>query len=97
MLDSFNIVTTGGEVVWSRTLTPVNHAIINNFITDVFIEEKAEFATARNGQSSALNPAYKSGQHTLRYAFVKEFGVMFIVRNTHYTLPSFNSKDRAMC
>ncbi|KAH6697549.1 SRP54-type protein [Plectosphaerella plurivora] len=78
MLDSFNIVTTGGEVLWSRTLTPVNQAIINNFITDVFIEEKSEYASARNGQSSALNPPYKSGQHMLRYAFVKEFGVMFI-------------------
>lgn len=81
MLDSFNIVTTGGEVLWSRTLTPVNPAIINNFITDVFIEEKSEYASARDGQSSALNPPYKSGQHTLRYAFVKEFGVMFIVRH----------------
>jgi len=81
MLDSFNIVTTGGEVLWSRTLTPVNPTIINNFITDVFIEEKSDWATARDGQSSALNPPYKSGQHMLRYAFVKEFGVMFIVRS----------------
>lgn len=79
MLDSFNIVTTGGEVIWSRTLTQVNPAIINSFITDVFIEEKSDYAAARDGQSSALNPPYRSGQHMLRYAFVKDFGVMFIV------------------
>ena len=37
MLDTFEILTTSGVVLWSRTYAPVNPSVINNFIADVFI------------------------------------------------------------
>ncbi|KAF9869239.1 hypothetical protein CkaCkLH20_13284 [Colletotrichum karsti] len=75
MLDTFEILTTSGVVLWSRTYAPVNPSVINNFISDVFIEEKAGAASS---QSAASNPPYKRDQHTLRYTFVKELGVIFV-------------------
>ncbi|KAF6809489.1 signal sequence receptor alpha subunit [Colletotrichum sojae] len=76
MLDTFEILTTSGVVLWSRTYAPVNPSVINNFISDVFIEEKN--AGAASSQSAASNPPYKRDQHTLRYTFVKELGVIFV-------------------
>ncbi|GKT92521.1 fused signal recognition particle receptor [Colletotrichum tofieldiae] len=75
MLDTFEILTTSGVVLWSRTYAPVNPSVINNFIADVFIEEKGGAASS---QSAASNPPYKRDQHTLRYTFVKELGVIFV-------------------
>ncbi|RDA83757.1 hypothetical protein CP532_4986 [Ophiocordyceps camponoti-leonardi (nom. inval.)] len=71
MLDTFEILTTSGVVLWSRTFTSVNPSVVNGFISDVFIEEKA-------GSSAAANSAYRSDQHTLKWALVKELGVIFV-------------------
>jgi hypothetical protein len=79
MLDTFEILTTSGVVLWSRSYTKVSPAVINNFISDVFIEEK-NGAPGANDQSAATNPPYKYDQHTLRWTFVKELGVIFVVR-----------------
>lgn len=79
MLDTFEILTTSGVVLWSRTYAPVNPSVINNFIADTFIEEKSGPATLRDSQSAATNPAYKSDQHTLKWTLVKELGVIFVV------------------
>ncbi|KAI1462900.1 SRP54-domain-containing protein, partial [Daldinia caldariorum] len=78
MLDTFEILTTSGVVLWSRTYAPVNPSVINNFISDVFIEEKGAVAGARNSQPAASNPPYKADQHTLKWTFVKELGVIFV-------------------
>ncbi|KAF4459150.1 fused signal recognition particle receptor [Fusarium albosuccineum] len=78
MLDSFEILTTSGVVVWSRTYTPINPSIINNFIADTFIEEKGGAAALSDSRSAASNPAYKSDQHTLKWTLVKELGVIFV-------------------
>ncbi|KAK6952155.1 hypothetical protein Daesc_006687 [Daldinia eschscholtzii] len=78
MLDTFEILTTSGVVLWSRTYAPVNPSVINNFISDVFIEEKGAVAGARNSQPAASNPLYKADQHTLKWTFVKELGVIFV-------------------
>lgn len=80
MLDTFEILTTSGVVLWSRTYAPINPSVINNFITDVFIEEKGAAAGAKDTQSTATNPPYKADQHTLKWTFVKELGVIFVVR-----------------
>jgi hypothetical protein len=80
MLDTFEILSTSGVVLWSRSFAPVNPSVINNFITDVFIEEKGAALGAKDNLSAATNPPYKQDQHTLRWTFVKELGVIFVVR-----------------
>ena len=79
MLDTFEILTTSGVVLWSRSYAPINPSLINNFITDVFIEEKAVVPGAKTGQSASSNPPYKADQHTLKWTFVKELGIIFVV------------------
>ncbi|KAL7795890.1 signal recognition particle, alpha subunit, N-terminal domain-containing protein [Trichoderma ceciliae] len=79
MLDAFEVLTTSGVVLWSRTYAPVNPSIVNNFIADTFIEEKAGSFAPTDSQSAATNPAYRSDQHTLKWAFVKELGLIFVV------------------
>ncbi|KAI1320423.1 signal recognition particle, alpha subunit, N-terminal-domain-containing protein [Xylariaceae sp. FL0255] len=78
MLDTFEILTTSGVVLWSRTYAPISPSIVNNFIADVFIEEKAASAGAKDNQPTANNPAYKSDQHTVKWTFVKELGLIFV-------------------
>ncbi|KAI4866312.1 SRP54-domain-containing protein [Hypoxylon rubiginosum] len=78
MLDTFEILTTSGVVLWSRTYAPINASIINNFISDVFIEEKGAIAGAKDTQSTASNPPYRADQHTLKWTFSKELGVIFV-------------------
>lgn len=82
MLDAFEIFTTSGVVLWSRTYAPVNPSVVNSFIADVFIEEKS---AAKDGGSATTNPPYKHDQHTLRWTFVKELGIIFVVSTS---LPS---------
>lgn len=79
MLDSFEILTTSGVVVWSRTYSAINPSIINNFIADTFIEEKSGAIALGDSKSAAVNPAYRSDQHTLKWTLVKELGVIFVV------------------
>ncbi|GKU02023.1 fused signal recognition particle receptor [Fusarium langsethiae] len=78
MLDSFEILTTSGVVVWSRTYTPINPSIINNFIADTFIEEKSGAIALSDSKSASTNPPYKSDQHTLKWTLVKELGIIFV-------------------
>ncbi|KAM7209712.1 putative signal recognition particle receptor subunit alpha [Naviculisporaceae sp. PSN 640] len=79
MLDSFEILTTSGVVLWSRTFAAPMSPAVNSFIKDVFIEEKTSVAAAaKDGASAASNPPYKYDQHTLRWAFVKELGIIFV-------------------
>jgi signal recognition particle receptor subunit alpha len=79
MLDTFEILTTSGVVLWSRSYAPVNPSVINNFIADIFIEEKAAAAGAKDNLSASQNPPYRADQHTLKWTFVKELGVIFVV------------------
>ncbi|TWU75223.1 hypothetical protein ED733_005426 [Metarhizium rileyi] len=78
MLDTFEIITTNGVVLWSRTYAPVNPSIVNSFISDTFIEEKNGSSAWRDSQSAATNPPYKSDQHTLKWTVAKELGVIFV-------------------
>ncbi len=81
MLDTFEILTTSGVVLWSKSYSSVSPAVINHFINDVFIEEKSTAAGAKDDLPAAANPPYKHDQHTLRWTFVKELGVIFVVRD----------------
>ncbi|KAK3363330.1 signal recognition particle, alpha subunit, N-terminal-domain-containing protein [Lasiosphaeria hispida] len=78
MLDTFEILTTSGVVLWSRTYAHVSPSVVNNFIADVFIEEKSAVVGAKDGASAAANPLYKYDQHTLRWTFEKELGIIFV-------------------
>ena len=81
MLDSFEILTTSGVVLWSRSYAPVAASIVNGLIKDVFIEEKVlPGASVADDTSAARNPAYKKDQYTLKWTTVKDLGLIFVVR-----------------
>ena len=83
MLDSFEILTTSGVVLWSKAYTPVKSSLINTFIKDVFIEEKVlSGASVADDASASRNPGYKKEGYTLRWASVKDLGLIFVVRSS---------------
>ena len=81
MLDSFEILTTSGVVLWSRSYTPVSASIINGLIREVFIEEKVlPGASVADDASAVSNPPYKKDRYTLKWTTVKDLGLIFVVR-----------------
>ena len=80
MLDTFEILTTSGVVLWSRSYTQNSDpSIINSLISNVFIEEKTlPGAGIAEDISAANNPPYKHEQHTLKWTTVKELGLIFV-------------------
>jgi hypothetical protein len=98
MLDSFEILTTSGVVLWSKSYAPVSPSIINNLITNVFIEERTlPEAGVADDVSAANNPPYKYDQHTLKWTTVKELGLIFVVsydnRKQDFTASNTNSTN----
>lgn len=81
MLDAFEILTTSGVVLWSKSYAPVSSAVINSLIINTFIEEKTlpGAAALSDDASAAQNPPYKYGQHTLKWTAVKELNIIFVV------------------
>ncbi|KAL9102865.1 MAG: hypothetical protein Q9163_002046 [Psora crenata] len=79
MLDTFEILTTSGVVIWSKSYTDIKSSLINNFIKDIFIEEKVlPGATLVDDASANQNPGYKREGYTLRWASVKDLGLIFV-------------------
>ncbi|MCJ1295108.1 hypothetical protein MMC34_006669 [Xylographa carneopallida] len=79
MLDSFEILTTSGVVLWSRSYDLVAPSIINGLIRDVFIEERVlPGASAADDASAARNPLYKKDKYTLKWTSVKDLGLIFV-------------------
>jgi signal recognition particle receptor subunit alpha len=80
MLDTFEILTTSGVVLWSRSYTQNSDpSIINSLISNVFIEEKTlPGGGIADDISAAINPPYKHEQHTLKWTTVKELGLIFV-------------------
>ncbi|KAF9891340.1 hypothetical protein FE257_004195 [Aspergillus nanangensis] len=74
MLEAFEILTTSGVVLWSKSYAPVGAHIVNSLINDVFIEEKAQLQTTTNNTS----PIYKKEKYTLKWKRVKEFNLIFV-------------------
>ncbi|KAK6586542.1 hypothetical protein PZA11_001599 [Diplocarpon coronariae] len=79
MLDAFEVLTTSGVVLWSKSYAPTSPAIINSLITNVFIEERTlPGAGVADDISAANNPPYKYEQHTLKWTTVKELNIIFV-------------------
>ncbi|KAL3422285.1 SRP54-type protein [Phlyctema vagabunda] len=79
MLDTFEILTTSGVVLWSRSFSTTSPSIINGLITNVFIEERTlPGAGIADDVSAAHNPPYKHDQHTVKWTTSKELGVIFV-------------------
>ncbi|KAI1002541.1 Signal recognition particle receptor subunit alpha [Podosphaera aphanis] len=80
MLDTFEILTSSGIVLWSKTFVPTSPAIINSLIANVFIEERIGSSTTTSDDvSAANNPPYKHDKHTLKWTTAKELGLIFVV------------------
>ena len=68
MLDTFEILTTSGVVLWSRTFVPVGSSVVNSFIRDVFIEERLP---------PHADEYHKDG-YTLKWTAEKDLGLLFV-------------------
>ncbi|KAF2205223.1 P-loop containing nucleoside triphosphate hydrolase protein [Delitschia confertaspora ATCC 74209] len=73
MLDTFEILTTSGVVLWSRSYAPVGANIINSLIRDVFIEERIVPV-----EDAAQKPTYKKEGYTLKWTMAKDLGLIFV-------------------
>ncbi|KAF2273337.1 P-loop containing nucleoside triphosphate hydrolase protein [Westerdykella ornata] len=74
MLDTFEILTTSGVVLWSRSYAPVSSNIINSLIRDVFIEERIQPQSGDAGQK----PTYRKETYTLKWTTAKDLGLIFV-------------------
>jgi len=88
MLDAFEILTTSGVVLWSRSTSNIGAIAVNSLINDVFIEERVRSTLQGSG-----NPTYKHDKYTLKYTLVKDLGLMFVVRFPR--APSWRDIDRS--
>lgn len=80
MLDTFEILTTSGIVLWSRSNIDVSSNVVNSLINDVFIEEKVRPASSQVEETSGhRNPAYRHDKYTLKWTLVKDLGLIFVV------------------
>ncbi|KNG90146.1 signal sequence receptor alpha subunit [Aspergillus nomiae NRRL 13137] len=73
MLEAFEILTTSGVVLWSKSYAPVGAHVVNSLINDVFIEEKVQLQAA-----NAAYPMYKKEKYTLKWKKVKDFNLIFV-------------------
>ncbi|KAI4269546.1 MAG: hypothetical protein LQ337_007217 [Flavoplaca oasis] len=79
MLDGFEILTTSGVVLWSKSYAPLSSSLINGFIKDVFIEEKIiPSSAAADDTTASQHPSYKKEKYTLRWASAKDLGLIFV-------------------
>ncbi|KAL9092865.1 MAG: hypothetical protein Q9165_004283 [Trypethelium subeluteriae] len=78
MLDSFEILTTSGVVLWSKTYVPVSSRIVNSLINDVFIEERISPTAGGEDAAAAKNLPYKKEKYTLKWTTAKDFGLIFV-------------------
>ncbi|KAL4778569.1 signal recognition particle, alpha subunit, N-terminal-domain-containing protein [Aspergillus varians] len=74
MLEAFEILTTSGVVLWSKSYAPVGSHIVNSLINDVFIEEKAQLQTTTN----SVSPIFKKEKYTLKWRRSKDFNLIFV-------------------
>ncbi|KAK4994221.1 hypothetical protein LTR28_000960, partial [Elasticomyces elasticus] len=79
MLDTFEILTTSGVVLWSKTYASISPNIINSLINDIFIEERGPSASnAAEDSTAARNPPYKKDKYTLKWSTAKDLGLIFV-------------------
>ncbi|KAJ5663287.1 Signal recognition particle receptor subunit alpha [Penicillium longicatenatum] len=75
MLEAFEILTTSGVVLWSKSYAPVGSHVINSLINDVFIEEKV---APQSASATGASPIFKKEKYTLKWKQVKEFNLIFV-------------------
>ncbi|KAF3159787.1 hypothetical protein TWF788_003517 [Orbilia oligospora] len=70
MLDLFEVITTSGVVLWSKSYAPVKPSIINSLISDVFIEER--------NQPGSDGKWFKKDSYTLKWTLAADVGLVFV-------------------
>lgn len=75
MLDSFEIFSTTGVVLWSKSYASVGPHIINSLISDVFIEERIQAKDTSKG----LPNGFKKDKYTLKWRRSKDLELIFVV------------------
>lgn len=81
MLDGFEILTTSGVVLWSRSYASISTGLINGFIKDVLIEENVvPVENVAEDGSPTVNAPYKKDNYTLKWVNVRDLGLIFVVR-----------------
>lgn len=71
MLDCFEVVSTSGVVLWSKKYAPVNPAVINALISEVFVEDRV--------QPGSDGRWYKKESYTLKWRTANDLGLIFVV------------------
>ena len=85
MLDSFDIISTSGVVLWSKNYVPVSRSILNGLINDVFIEETVHPGAGVAGDGpAAKNPTYQKERYSLKWTTAKDLGLIFVVRTARH-------------
>ncbi|KAL4927507.1 signal recognition particle receptor subunit alpha [Aspergillus undulatus] len=74
MLEAFEILSTSGVVLWSKSYAPVGSHVVNSLINDVFIEEKAQLQSTTN----SVSPIFKKEKYTLKWRRSKDFNLIFV-------------------
>ncbi|KAH8695178.1 signal recognition particle, alpha subunit, N-terminal-domain-containing protein [Talaromyces proteolyticus] len=71
MLDAFEVITTSGVVLWSRSYAPVSSHVVNSLISEVFIEEKV-------APAEGTSTAFRKEKYTLKWRRAKDLGLIFV-------------------
>jgi hypothetical protein len=71
MLDAFEIITTSGVVLWSRSYADIGASLVNDFIHAVFIQDQL---------ATSSNAPYRSQGKTIKWTTAKDLGLVFVVR-----------------
>lgn len=74
MLDTFEVLTTSGVVLWSRKYAAVGPHVINSLIRDVFIEERVQ----PQAEDAGSKPTYRKEGYTLKWTTSKDLGLIFV-------------------
>lgn len=81
MLDGFEILTTSGVVLWSRSYASISAGLINGFIKDVLIEENVvPVENVAEDGSRTVNAPFRKDNYTLKWINVRDLGLIFVVR-----------------
>ncbi|KKK17311.1 hypothetical protein P175DRAFT_0484370 [Aspergillus ochraceoroseus IBT 24754] len=75
MLEAFEILTSSGVVLWSKSYAPVGSHVVNSLINDVFIEEKVQL---QNTTTNSASPVFKKEKYTLKWRRSKDFNLIFV-------------------
>lgn len=90
MLDSFEILTTSGVVLWSRNYADVGANVINSLIKEVFIEQRGTTGSTAEDDAAASKPSFRRDQYTLKWTTARDLGLIFVVGAG--TLPCADSR-----